>query len=271
MVRTAVILLGIVVVARADAVWLVPACFVGGEAARVWICRSYLPLPRDCSGTSGVGEFESRVSCHLPSTVLSSANPMVDRYLAVGLHFGTAAVYDLAEKAANLFTLAITQGVLPVLHRRWAREEDPQLRERAIRNGVRSVARGSVATAVVAAGLVWFGAPIVLRGLGDGAVHEVQRCSVLFLIGAPGYAVTQVIVRKLVLDGRTSVLIPLSAGQLLVNGVLDVVLGRQYGLPGVALATSVMQWLTALLLWRHAMSERARAEAPSASVVLQEV
>jgi peptidoglycan biosynthesis protein MviN/MurJ (putative lipid II flippase) len=130
--------------------------------------------------------------------------------------------------------------------------------------------RGAFITAAAAAVVVWFGAPLLAGRLDAASVDQVQMCSLLFLIGMPGYTLTQVIVRKLVLDGRTAVLIPLSAGQLAVNAGLDVLLGKAFGLSGVALATSAMQWLTALALWRLEMPKRVPIEAALAAPVLKE-
>ena len=226
---------------------LVPAAFIVGELLRLALCHYRLPL----TGTfdrQDARPFASAVLKQLTSSVFSSANPMVDRYLSVGLHFGTAALYDLAEKASNVFTLMLTQGVLPVLHRRWSQEPDTLKRRQAMHTSLRWLLPLSAGFVLVAGGAVWLVAPVLLSGLGSANVHTVQLCSFMFMVGMPGYVWSQVIVRQLVLEKRTFILTPLGVGQLALNVALDLLLGHQFGLAGVAAATACVQWMTAVAL-----------------------
>lgn len=122
------------------------------------------------------------------------------------------------------------------------------------------------ASAAVIAVLVGFSQPIVRLAFERGAfaadatiaVTSVQQLSLLQL----PFVVGSVLLTRLITSAnRNALLIPISALNLLLNAVLNVVLMRRFSVAGIALATSAAQAVTFVLLLISALRILRRPEA----------
>lgn len=215
------------------------------EAVRI---GSLFPLryPGGRFATRRVRRFISRVLVQLPSTMFGGANPFADRYVTNALRLGSVAILDLAEKSQGFVTLVLTQGLLPVLYRRWSHQNPQQQQHQMLLTALFGVIGGSV-FALVGAAVIFAATPLVLGGHAAEYVHIMRLTSAVYLIGIPAYIGAQVLVRMLILQDRLLAWFNVIAfAQLVVNIGLDILLGSAFGLTGVAAASAAVAWLALL-------------------------
>jgi glycosyltransferase involved in cell wall biosynthesis len=240
--RALVIIAALVALLPSRGIHVIPAVLVTAEAIRTTIVLLYRPV-RGRVALLDARAYARRVMVQFPAGVLGGANPAIDRYVAAALGVGSLAILDLSEKAAGVVTLAFSQGVLPAMYARWARQTDSHNRALTISRTSRRTLGVGAGLALVAVPLIALAAPLVVGGSTDRYRQTLVVTTACYLLGVPPYLAGQVLVRLVMLEGRMKWLSYIAVLQVSLNVALDVFLGRAFGLPGIALATSAVAWM----------------------------
>lgn len=247
--RTLVTIVILVVFLPRYGLSVVSIALILGEVTRLGVVASVLRTHGSLERRA-ISRYLRRVLVQVPSSLFGSASPAVDRYVVGILGLGSVAILDLAEKAYGFVALAFTQGVLPPLYRGWASDLERSKRNRAIFKVAFLALGGSFVVAVLATGLIQVGAPVILGSEAQAYGSTLVVASAAYLLGLAPYLAGQVLVRLIVLENFMHLLNYTAAAQMIVNIVLDLLLGPRLGLTGIALATSVVAWLGFLFsLW----------------------
>lgn len=247
--RTVVIVVPLLILLPRMGLGVVPVVMLVGEVVRCLLTAAWIHTE---SGVEPglLRRFVRRVMTQLPSAVFGSANPAVDRYVTGLLGVGSVAVLDLADKAQGFVSLAFTQGVLPVLFRGWTRDDHRNDRDLRMKRATWLTVAVGTALAVIGSALITWTAPYVLGSSREHA-HALAAASTAFLFGMPAYLGTQVMVRLLILRNEVGWFNVTSVIQLLLNVLLDLLLGPLFGITGIAIATSASMWVGFLLfVWK---------------------
>jgi putative peptidoglycan lipid II flippase len=188
------------------------------------------------------------------AAVLMGSATLVDQTMAASLSPGSVSALNYANK---LMTLPMWIGVHSL-----SVAVFPSLSElSAKRNwaGIRHVLSIYTLLIVLASvpftlALAWFSEPLVALVFQGGAftaqdVHLVARVQTLLCLQLPFYALGILYVRALSALKRNQVLMWGTVINVAVNVVLNVVLMRMIGLPGIALSTSCVYLISCGFLW----------------------
>ena len=191
-------------------------------------------------------------------SVLMSLNPIVDQIMAAWLDPGSVAslAYGgrLASGVVSLAGTALATAAFP-RYARFAASGDRGTLGRAFRRDVlASVLLGVGAAATLFA----LSTPIVRVVFQRGAFTSadtllVSRIQAFYVLQIPGYLAGLLAARVLNALGRDGTMLAMAAGGALLNVGANLVLMRWLGAPGIALSTSVVYSMTALVLvWSSA-------------------
>lgn len=240
-VRTVVIIVLVASMIGHVGLVVVPFAFFAGEIFRLglllgrrgWLDAAHLGLE---------WKFALRVGQQIPSSMISSIAPTLDRLVITTLGFGNIVVLDLAEKSTGFLNLSVAQGAIPPLYRRWALIEDPDRRRAEVLRTTKMILALCVPVAVVAAAAL----PPVLGAVVAVPVDTQSSLNLtlwLLLGGFPGYVASQTVVRLMILENLQRWFNLTAVVQLALNILLDLWFGAHFGVPGVAAATALMWWL----------------------------
>jgi putative peptidoglycan lipid II flippase len=201
---------------------------------------------------------------------LMSANTVVDQAMAATAGAGSVASLGFGAKipaaVLGLAGLALGTTMLPhyaefVAGRRF-REMATALRRHAVRVGAAGVAAAlflAVASRPIVRLLFEHGS------FGPADTARVATIQSLYALQIPGFLVGIVAARFLNALGRDRWIFAVSASNFVLNFALDWVLLRFFGVPGIALSTSLLYCVAAtilLVLCRRAMREKLAAQTP---------
>jgi putative peptidoglycan lipid II flippase len=260
--RTAVIVALVALLIGELGLIIVPLAFLVGEMVRLGLTVNRLGALRGFSLRIDRG-FGSRVAQQIPSSMLSSIAPTVDRFLIAVLSLGSVAVLDLADKAAGFLNLSVAQGLIPTLYRRWAQIEEPARRRARILGATRAILFSSVGVALAAAAVLPPVVAAVARISDPGARSSLDWTLWFLLAGFPGYVASQTVVRLMILERLHRWFNLTAVVQVVANVLLDVLLGLRWGVPGVAAATALVWWLGLALCYAVVRRNPVRDEAAS--------
>ncbi len=237
-VRTVVIVALVALTIGSAGLVVVPLAFLVGELVRLGLLLGKRGWLR--SSAPGVEwGFAWRVLQQIPSSMVSSIAPTIDRLLITSLGLGNIAVLDLAEKATGFLNLSVAQGVIPLLYRRWALVEEADRRRTEVLRATRLILAVCSVVAVMAAAVL----PPVVAAVAGVSVSDIRGSLWLLLAGFPGYVASQAMVRLIILEDLQKWFNITAAVQLAINVLLDFLLGVHFGIPGVAAATALVWWL----------------------------
>jgi len=201
--------------------------------------------------------------------VLMSANAVVDQTMATSAGGGSVASLGFGAKipAGVLGLMGLALGTTTLTHyaeiaagRRWT-EMAAAMRRHATRIGL--------AGAGIAALLALGSRPLVRLLFEHGSfvaedTARVATIQALYALQIPGFLVGIVAARYLNALGKDRWILAVAAGNFVLNVAGNVVLLRWLGLPGIALSTSLVYTVAAvilLLLCRRAIREKIRTGA----------
>lgn len=239
-------------------IWLAIATTIGfaiEAAATGWLLhREHIPilprrLPTDPERRTVVAQFlpVAAGGCLMASTLL------IDQAMSVRLGVGSVAALSFGSKAAAFLTsvgaLALTTAALPHFSKVAALGDRSELVS-GLKHWIRIILVVSVPATVV---MIVLSKPIIAIVFERGAftaedtdlVSQIQQ---LFMLQLPAYLVGVVIVR-VISALKANVILLWGAGlNLAVNIGLNIVLGAWLGVPGIALSTSVVYWVSTIFL-----------------------
>lgn len=214
----------------------------------------WLQAPRWPRATRRLRALAGQLAPLAIGALVLSGVPIVDQAFAARLPEGSLATLAYAEKLASFvngtLAMSLATAILPLLAQKIAagawRDASSLLRRSAL-----VTAALSIPLAVV----LWFSShPIASaffeRGRFDaGDALLVGGVQQLYVLQIPFFAVGMLFSRFLAAAHRTDLLLLGNVGLLLANVILDAVLVRWLGVAGIALATSLVYALAAVLLF----------------------
>ncbi len=243
---------------------LIASLVAGGELLRGMLL---LHLLRKSSATLPASRTTSR-AVDLPlwrvaapvglSLLIAYTSPLIDRGVAASLHTGSVTVLDLGEKVFLVPLTVLSTSFVLVAGTYWAdiRTSDIPLLRRHVR---KTLVRGSVVC--VALLIVSFATVVVARvvigsqfaGVPSGRLSVIVM---LLLAGLPGGFVVACGARFLTATRSTYLLPGLASFYALTNLAFDIVGARWLGVSGIALSSTLCQFLNGglyLLVMRRLM------------------
>jgi putative peptidoglycan lipid II flippase len=201
----------------------------------------------------------------LLSGVVASGGLLVDQSMAAMLAAGSVSALVYANRFVSvvlaLLAGAISTAIVPSISRSIAHHEWQNCRA-MLRTWVGITAAVAAPIAIL---LIAFAHPLVRIALQHGAFgsHDtavVAQVLAMFAIQIPFFAASRVHYRFLIAMLRTDLVLYCGVINLALDIVLNIVLMRWFGLPGIALATSLWTVSTFIFLWYWASRVLARAE-----------
>jgi putative peptidoglycan lipid II flippase len=194
----------------------------------------------------------------LVGSAIGNVNTLVDR--AVGSTTGDGAISALSYgwRVAALAEMLLIAPLLTVLYPAFGAAEHRRDLARLVQRGLSTMA---VVLAPVAIVLVMASTSVVavVFGRGSFGADDVERTATALAWYAPAMVALgwrEVVVRAQYSTGDARTPVTVAVGAMVVNVVGDVTLGRRYGVPGLALSTTLSIGLAAvagtlLLARRH--------------------
>jgi putative peptidoglycan lipid II flippase len=185
---------------------------------------------------------------------LMGSSVAVDQTMAAMLSPGSVAALNYANKLVTLpiwiGVHSLSVAVFPSLSQLSAKEDWPEIRH-VLRTYARLILLVSLPLTFI---LVRYSEPLVALIFQGGAftahdVRTVAHVQMLLCLQLPFYAMGMLYVRALSALKHNQVLMWGTAINVLVNVVLNFVLMRMIGLPGIALSTSFVYLISCGFLW----------------------
>lgn len=242
-----------------------------GEAGRGLLLAATLPerplQPADLTldRVSSRREFLRSASALLTATVIVAVNPLVDKAVASREGVGGVTLIELAEKLFYVPMVLLFSAVTVVSGVVWGRLRGDLRAVGADFWRVQRLAAGvstCIAAVAVALALLFGDALVDVLGLDRGVPFDTVFA--LYVLGLPFALAASLSGRLLVILGETKQLPVLAAGLVVLNLVADVVGAALFGVPGIALSSTLVRLVNAgafLLLVRRAVSAPAPAAA----------
>ena len=258
--------------------WGVYAVAVGsllGGAADLIFCGIALRregislLPRWYGFSSALFKAFGQFAPLVAGALLMGSSTAVDQTMAAMLSPGSVAALNYANKLVTLpiwiGVHSLSVAVFPSLSQLSAREDWPGMRH-VLRTYARVILLVSLPLTFI---LVRYSEPLVALIFQGGAftahdVRAVARVQMLLCLQLPFYAMGILYVRALSALKHNQVLMWGTTISVLVNVVLNFVLMRMIGLPGIALSTSFVYVIACGFLWFMLERVLSRHEARSA-------
>jgi putative peptidoglycan lipid II flippase len=187
---------------------------------------------------------------------ITRVNPVIDQLVAAFAGtVGGGTVLRFAMDVGAIPTTLLQATVLPVLLSRLS-EEAVAAAPRAFAGTVRStLARTSAALAVLTGVLAVSGAPLLrvlfLHGrMDEGGVRAMAQVLPWAAVGSIPFGALLVLARAHVALENTRLMLPLGVLNASLNLTFDLILVRVAGLSGIALATSLVHAVIAVVFWR---------------------
>lgn len=232
----------------------VAAGLIVGELTRLaileWSVRRLIPVrtgeePRSQSGNQK--SFWRSAAPQVASTSLGSLSPMVDKTFAIALGAGAVTTLELSQRLVYAPILLALSGVGLVLGSRWA-GYIANAQWRAVTAEYRRVTRLALVAGVT---VVALSVPLafLLRPAAQDflAIEDPDLLAWTFsaaALGIPCAIASQVSVRVLLAARETSAMPYLTVTLVALNLGLDFALMKVMGLPGIALASAVVNVAT---------------------------
>ncbi len=217
-------------------------------------------LPRWHGLNPAVRQVARQYAPMAAGALLMSGTDVVDQSMAAMLGPGSVSALSYGNKVVSLIigigSLSLSTAIFPHFSRMAAANDWT-----GIRATVKTYARLIVLITVpITLALVYFSKPIVAvlfeRGaFTAGDAHLVGRVQAFYLLQAPFYFLGIMGVRLLSALKMNHILMGISAINLFTNIVANYVFMRYLGLPGISLSTSVVYFMSVILVYLSLRSQ----------------
>jgi len=216
--------------------------------------RGFYLLPRWHGLTPAVKQVAKQYAPMAAGALLMSGTEVIDQSMAAMLGPGSVSALSYGNKVVSLIigigSLSLSTAIFPHFSRMVAANDWT-----GIRTTVKTYARLIILTTVpMTLFLVYLSHPIIAflfeRGaFTAGDAHLVGRVQALYLLQAPFYFLGIMGVRLLSALKKNHVLMGISAANLLTNVAGNYVFMHFLGLPGISLSTSVVYFISMILIY----------------------
>jgi putative peptidoglycan lipid II flippase len=216
-----------------------------------------------------VRRFAKLVASEVGGSAVTRINPVVDQLMA-GLAgvVGGGTMLRLTGDVSSLPTSLLQAALLPVLLSHLA-DDFAAGRSDTLRATVRHALASVGAILVASALLLYFVRAPLLRllfahgAMDAGGVERMIRLFPYHLVGLPAFGALLVLARAHVAIKNSGIMIGMGALNATLNAVFNVVLLKAIGLEGIALSTSCVYVVIAIVFWVRLDAKLAPREARS--------
>lgn len=195
---------------------------------------------------SGAGS-SAQLSSLLSSTALLSSgfillalNPVIDKMFASWIGQGGVSILEYSFALFYIPANLLTGPLLTILFSRWARANDLSL---MVKEADRTVCAISLIALACLSGFLVLGKPFLNLMIAEKVAHEqieqIWLCGLILLGGLMPYVSASLYARIALAMGQYRLLAVLSAGNAMLNLVLNFLLYRALGLPGIVVSTLI--------------------------------
>jgi len=241
--------------------------------------RTGHPLfPRWFGMTDAVRRVRAQYFACIAGAIVLNGTSLVDMGFAGSLGQGSVATLNYGIRVPGVFIAlmltAVGTAVLPMYSQLVAKRDWAKLRH-TIRTCVIYLLIGSVIVTLILIAC----SPLIIRILFEHGkftskdteiVSHVQRLS---LLGAPVAIMLVPVTRTFTALRANNIMSMVSVGSLILNAVADYVLMKRFGLPGIALATSVWMSLVGVtlfsILYFYLLPKAERTSPPYVEAVME--
>jgi peptidoglycan biosynthesis protein MviN/MurJ (putative lipid II flippase) len=187
----------------------------------------------------------------LVAMLIMGFNPLVDRLVAQLSGPGGISVLDASDRLYGILGALCTMGLMTVLLTRFSKEASKGRLESEWRYVLRMIVLWCLAWMIAGAvagywGLDWW--------LSRGTILRPDQCTAVkqaywyYLIGLPLFTLGVVYAKRLQALHRTTILVWVAVLAVMLNLITSLILRMALGIPGIALATSLVYAVTAIVL-----------------------
>ena len=227
----------------------IEACLVGWGLARAGVSL----VPRWCGTSPAVKQVFHQYAPMTAAAFLMSGTSVVGQSMAATLDAGSVSAFAYGSKVTNLLlgigVLAVSTAVLPHFSRLVTIADWPGLRHTLLTYSCWLL----LGTIPVTAALIYYSEHVVAFVFQRGAFteadsHLASRVQAMLLLHVPVYAVGMMFVRLISALNANYLMLWSNVINLMTFVVLSYVLMPQLGVVGIALATSIMYFVSVLFL-----------------------
>ncbi|MGD9189964.1 MAG: lipid II flippase MurJ [Desulfobacteraceae bacterium] len=198
-----------------------------------------------------INRYRTTYGTVLVAMLIMGFNPLVDRLIAQLNGPGGISILDASDRLYGILATLCTMGLMTVLLTRFSKEASEGRLESGWHRVLKMIALWCLAwmiAGVVAGcwGLDWW--------LSKGTVLRPDQCAAVkqaywyYLIGLPLFTLGVVYVKRLQALHRTTILVWIAVLAVVLNLITSLILRMALGIPGIALATSLVYAVTAIAL-----------------------
>lgn len=198
-----------------------------------------------------IHRYRSTYGTVLAAMLVMGFNPIVDRLIAQLSGPGGISILDASDRLYGILGALCTMGLMTVLLTRFSKEASKGRLESGWPHVLRMVAWWCLAWMIAGAvagywGLDWW--------LSKGTVLKPDQCAAVkqaywcYLIGLPLFTLGVVYAKRLQALQRTTILVWTAVLAVVLNLITSLILRMALGIPGIALATSLVYTVTAIVL-----------------------
>jgi putative peptidoglycan lipid II flippase len=198
-----------------------------------------------------INRYRTTYGTVLVAMLVMGFNPLVDRLIAQLSGPGGITILDASDRLYGILGALCTMGLMTVLLTRFSKEVSKGRLERGWHHVLKMIALWCLAWVVAGVVAGYWGLDWWLK---KGTVLSSDQCTAVkqaywyYLIGLPLFTVGVVYAKRLQAFHRTAVLVWTAVLAVILNLIASLVLRRAMGIPGIALATSLVYAVTAIVL-----------------------
>ncbi len=190
----------------------------------------------------------------LLSMLVVNANPLIDKLFSSSLPAGAVTTLVLSEKLFFIPQLLLTSAVATVYGTRWARTAvDPGVNRRRLFDDFRTAQRrvgtfGLLLTFALGLTVVGVGTPLATFLRVESSTFVATLLA--FIAGLVPALSAALSLRLFLAVKQTRILVLFAAVVVVVNTVGDYFGALWFGVAGIALSSTIVRWVGALMYWR---------------------
>jgi putative peptidoglycan lipid II flippase len=259
--RSLVIILMIAVLKNPLGVHAIPAAYIIGEAVRtillfVSLSRAEGLTIRFCYPNRTSFDFFKIASIQIMGVTVLSFNPMVNKAMASWLAEGSVSLLEYAFKLFFIPATILGEGLLVVTLSYWSQQRYEGGAAALRSDVVRTVSWIGLLAAVVGFGFFVLRHEFTGIFYGWGSfpktrVPDLGEIFGMYILGLPAYLGGMILLRALIVLKDTKSIAKIAALKGVLNVLCNYVFILLIGLKGIALSTSVVEYLGALGLYLY--------------------
>lgn len=235
--------------------------YISGELVRLVtlvsliLSKNLFPLKLCFCLSPRILQFLKTASYQSLAMVTVGLNPLIDKTMASWLGNGSVTIFEYADRLYAIPFTFLSSGFVVAILSHWSADyyqhKDTEMFKQNIRKAIKAI---FPITLIVVLILVFLSQMLVVIIYGHGKfprekLSELQLVWTCYLLGLAPHMLAQVCAIGLLVLKRTHVLMLVAFGMSVLNVIFNLLLMNIIGLPGITLATSIVQTFCFLVLF----------------------